>query len=69
MVVRRYITENQFDELINATSKSDWLCENEIVSTAEFCGYGFYGYEGCGIETSESGKKYYVEYEIGDSCD
>ena len=67
--VRRYITREQFDDVANAEYKSAWTIDN-VVEQWEYCGYGYYGFQGYGIETSPEGdEKYYVEYLLGDSCD
>lgn len=72
--VRRKLTREQFDDLLKSENKSSWLCNNDIVSTDEFCGYGFYGFAGVGKGPDKDypyyeDDDYWVEYYIGTSCD
>lgn len=69
--VRRYITAEQYIEfiLLPIEKRSDWIKDN-LLSQADYCGYGYYGYVGCGCDRNvgEDGE-FYVEYNLGISCD
>lgn len=62
--VRRYITREQFDEMLKAENKSSWVQDN-LLSVVDVCGYGYYGFDCYGIDNNGC----YVEYSLGSSCD